>query len=71
METPVLDREEEPLYLAAEQVPSGIYQEVESLRQVVLQEEGILPASLDGRIACYQRVRPLLFNRHQENGRLL
>lgn len=59
MEKHTFDALEEDVYLAAERVPSGIYQEIESLRQVILQEDGFLPASLNGRVACYQRTRLL------------
>jgi hypothetical protein len=60
METEIRNAEEEPLYVAAERVSPGIYQEVESLRRVLMKEEGVLPASFDGRVACYQRICPLL-----------
>jgi hypothetical protein len=41
------------LYLAGERVPAGIYREVESGREVRLEVEGYLPATLDGRVAAY------------------
>ena len=41
------------LYLAGEYVPSGLYREIDSRREVRLDQEGQLPASLDGRIAAY------------------
>jgi hypothetical protein len=44
-------------YLAGERVPSGIYREMGTGRQVELLEEGVLPASLDGRVAAYICVR--------------
>lgn len=40
-------------YLAGERVPSGLYREMGTGRQVELLEEGVLPASLDGRVAAY------------------
>lgn len=46
------------LYLAGEQAPPGVYQQVGSRRSVILHCEGHLPASLDGRVACYERVAP-------------
>jgi hypothetical protein len=44
------------LYLAGERVPPGIYRQVGGTREVHLETEDYLPASLDGRIACYERV---------------
>ena len=41
------------LYLAGERVPAGIYHEVESGREIQLETEGYLPATLDGRVAAY------------------
>jgi hypothetical protein len=43
----------EKLLLAGRTVPAGAYREVESGRVVVLDTEERLPASLDGRVACY------------------
>lgn len=48
---------EEELYLAGEQVPPGVYQQIGSTREVRLDHEDYLPASLDGHVACYTRVR--------------
>lgn len=47
------DEHGDNLYLAGEKVPPGCYKQVESGRIVTLEEEDFLPASLDGRIACY------------------
>lgn len=41
------------LYLAGQRVPAGLYREVGTGREVRLEEESTLPASLDGRIATY------------------
>lgn len=41
------------LYLAGEHVPSGLYRDVDTRREVLLEYDGRLPASLDGRIAAY------------------
>jgi hypothetical protein len=53
-------RENDPimgeLYLAGERVPPGVYWEISSRREVRLEREDYLPASLDGRVACYQRI---------------
>jgi hypothetical protein len=44
-------------YLAGQRVPSGLYREIGAGREVLLEEEGVLPASLDGRVATYICVR--------------
>jgi len=43
------------LYLAGERVMPGLYQQLDSNRVVALDFEGFLPASLDGRVACFVR----------------
>lgn len=45
------------LYLAGEKVLPGIYRQVGGGREIRLEKEDFLPASLDGRVACYQRVQ--------------
>jgi hypothetical protein len=42
--------------VAGERVPPGVYRQIGSDRQVVLETEDYLPASLDGRIACYEPI---------------
>ncbi len=42
------------LYLAGERAPRGVYRQVDSNREIVLDREDTLPASLDGRVACYE-----------------
>jgi len=44
------------LFLAGESVPSGVYRQIGCGREVHLDEEDFLPASFDGRVACYMRV---------------
>lgn len=45
------------LHCAGQFVAAGTYREVEGCgRTVVLSREDYLPASLDGRVACYERV---------------
>ncbi len=46
----------EEVYLAGEKVLPGLYRQVGSMREVRLETEDCLPASLDGRVACYMRV---------------
>lgn len=48
---------EDHLFRAGQVAPPGVYQQVDGLRRtVVLHGPDYLPASLDGRVACYQRV---------------
>ena len=46
----------EELFLAGEKVRPGTYRQVGGNREILLENEDILPASLDGRVACYMRV---------------
>ena len=46
----------EELFLAGEKVRPGTYRQVGGSREVLVENEDILPASLDGRVACYMRV---------------
>ena len=48
---------EREIYLPGQTVPPGCYREIESDREVFLLHEDTLPASLNGRVACYERVR--------------
>ncbi|MCW3054094.1 MAG: hypothetical protein JWN14_3264 [Chthonomonadales bacterium] len=50
------DREYEVLYLAGERVPPGIYRQIGGSRELRVEQEDLLPASLDGSVACYERV---------------
>ncbi len=43
------------LLLAGQRVLPGLYREVETGRLVLMEKEDRLPASLDGRVACYIR----------------
>jgi hypothetical protein len=52
------DSSGEELFLAGEKVRPGIYRQVGGSREILLENEDILPASLDGRVACYMRVQP-------------
>ena len=51
------ESEWEELFLAGEKVLPGIYRQLGSGREVRLEEEDVLPASLDGRVACYMRIQ--------------
>jgi hypothetical protein len=54
---PENDQYAEELHLAAERVPPGVYRQVGTDREVHLDREDVLPASLDGQVACYVRIR--------------
>jgi hypothetical protein len=47
----------EELFLAGERVLPGIYRQIGGGREVRLEKEDTLPASLDGHVACYKRIR--------------
>lgn len=52
----------EEIFYAGRLVEPGCYVEVDGSRQVVLEQRGVLPASLDGRRAIYRRLeRPWMF----------
>lgn len=46
----------EEVYLAGEKVLPGTYRQIGSVREIRLESEDVLPASLDGRVACYMRI---------------
>lgn len=46
----------EEIFVAGQRAMPGHYRMLETGRAVVLEHEDVLPASLDGRIACYVRV---------------
>lgn len=48
---------DDELFLAGEKVRPGTYRQVGGVRQVLVEQEDFLPASLDGRVACYMRVQ--------------
>ena len=55
---PQRERElDDELFLAGERVRSGTYRQLGGVRMVRLDEDDFLPASLDGRVACYMRVQ--------------
>lgn len=53
---PENDQFVEELFLPGERVTPGIYRQVGCSREIRLEQEDYLPASLDGRVACYLRV---------------
>jgi hypothetical protein len=58
-----LETEDGEIYLAGVPVAPGIYREIETGRRICLHGEDRLPASLDGRVACYERLRASLSER--------
>jgi hypothetical protein len=62
-----LDAGGDGLFLAGMKVPPGRYQRVDGRREVTLETEDYLPASLDGNVACYARVQ-LWAHREQKIG---
>jgi hypothetical protein len=53
---PENDQFVDEIYLAGEKVPSGVYKQLGGGREIKLEKEDFLPASLDGRVACYMRI---------------
>jgi hypothetical protein len=50
--------ETDTLFLAGQRVSPGKYREVGgNRREINIDNEDVLPASLDGRVACYYRVQ--------------
>ena len=47
--------ENAPLFVAGHMAPAGTYRVVETGQEVRLDQEGVLPATLDGRVAVYER----------------
>ena len=50
------DSSGDELFLAGERVLPGLYRQINGRREIRLETEDILPASLDGQVACYMRV---------------
>lgn len=65
-----LDSEAGELYLAGQAVPPGIYRQIGTGRILRLDTRDILPASLDGRVACYERVETTWGQMQQEKSPL-
>ena len=43
-------------HLAGERVPRGTYKQLGSDRTLILEHDEVLPATMDGRVACYVRI---------------
>ena len=50
---------EHTLYLAGERVVEGFYRQLDAQVTIHLEQDDFLPASLDGRVACYVRTVPV------------
>src|SRR5215469_5971044 len=48
-----IDEAMQPIYLANQRVPPGTYRRLHTGQYIRLEQEDVLPASLDGQIACY------------------
>jgi hypothetical protein len=44
------------IYVAGQRVLPGRYRQIDCEREILLEDEDVLPASFDGRVAVYQRV---------------
>ena len=49
----------ESIFLAGELAPAGLYQRIGTSHTVRLIHQDYLPATFDGRVACYARVQSL------------
>jgi len=59
---PSNDQYAEEIYLAGEHVAAGTYRQVPDGREILLDKQDFLPATHDGRVACYVLVRHLWSN---------
>lgn len=57
------------LYLPGTPAPAGLYRLVGTNIKILLKKEGSLPASLDGRMACYEPVSSGIRPLSQSQGR--
>ena len=63
------DADTESIYLAGELAPAGLYQRIGTSHTIRLIHQDYLPATLDGRVACYARLHSLWSERSkQETG---
>ena len=46
------------IFLAGELAPAGLYQRLGTSHTLRLAEQDYLPATFDGRVACYVRIHP-------------
>lgn len=61
---PVMDE----YYLAGMIVPAGLYRLVGTNVRIFIEEGNHLPASLDGRVACYEPIRSTWHQLQQKKG---
>jgi hypothetical protein len=55
------------IFLAGERVLPGIYRQIEGDREIRLDREDYLPASLDGQVAYYVRTDPVRYLDHRHS----
>ena len=48
---------DEEVFLAGEKVRPGLYRQMGTGREIRLDQDDFLPASLDGKVACYMLVQ--------------
>ncbi len=53
-----LEWDESEIFSPGAEVPAGVYRQCGNGREVILREDGYLPASLDGRVAAFHRPHP-------------
>ncbi len=50
------DHYSDEIFLAGEIVAPGLYRQIGGMREIAVDRHDYLPASLDGRVACYRRI---------------
>lgn len=53
---PEHDQYVDEVYLAGERVLPGLYKQIGGSRVVTLEREDTLPATCDGKVACYRKI---------------
>lgn len=64
-----VDSMPDELHFAGTIAPAGLYRLVGTNVKILMEEEGYLPASLDGRVACYEPIRSTWHQLQQQNRR--
>ncbi len=63
-----VDEASDGIYLAGEFVQPGLYRRIGGKQEVKLAQPDFLPASLDGRVACYTRIPLFKTDRTESTG---
>ena len=53
---PEHDQYADEVFVAGEKVEPGLYKQIGGTRMINLDTEDILPATCDGKVACYRRI---------------